>query len=335
LMGFSSKSIGILSEVLDGLEQNPQLWDRLQYLHMTVDLLNNLLKPIEGLDEYLDSRINLPDIKEQYRIEDREDARRLFRPFYQMFSRARRSTGGLTVNSVLPHAGAAHVFYIKDQQDANKVTELLTQGGLDDIFNDGNGFTDDGNGPQNSKPPSGVGNGGQGAAQIAAAVEPAPSTDATLLKDIERIKQDLIDQLRPSDDEGNDRLTAQAIVQVVGNIKKWPTPQRKKAVDAAVPLIAEARTAPGWNGYANYFTTQVEEFLKDEEGGVDFAAIADHIHYKRPPLLMPQNGQSGLSKSTHELAGSFEGFDFKIISLRALDDPGSFLSNHLITQSLR
>lgn len=336
LMGFSAKSVGILSEVLDGLEQNPELWDRLQYLHMTVDLLNNLIKPIEGLDEYLDSRIGFLDIKEQYRIEDREDARKLFRPFYQMFARARSSTGGLTVNSVLPHAGAAHVYYIKDQNDANKVTALLSQAGLDDIYNDGNGFSDDdGNGPANPTTPAGGSNGGAAIPQADITVEKAPTTDQEMRKDIERIKQDLIEHLRPSDDAGNDRLTAQAIVEVVGNIKKWSARDRKKAVDTAVPLVAEARSAAGWNGYADYFTTQVEEFLKDEEGGVDFSAIVDRIHYKRPPLLMPQSGESSFFKSSQEFSGSFEGFDFKVISLRPMSDPGSYLSSHLIIQSLQ
>ena len=106
-------------------------------------------------------------------------------------------------------------------------------------------------------------------------------------------------------------------------------------MDTAVPLVAEARSILGWNGYADYFTTQVEEFLKDEEGGVDFSAIVDRIHYKRPPLLMPQSGDSSFFQSSHEFSGSFEGFDFKVINLRPIGDPGSFLSSHLIIQSLQ
>ncbi|MBF0122485.1 MAG: hypothetical protein HQL21_03615 [Candidatus Omnitrophica bacterium] len=137
VMRFSPKTVRILGRVHQDLKDNKSLRQKLGYLHLTTDVLNNLIKQPEDLgdDRYLDTRVGFSDIKENYKITNRDDARAIFRPLYELFAKAREAEGNhLTINSVLPHRGAGEVIHVKRPKDMERVIELLREGGLGDII---------------------------------------------------------------------------------------------------------------------------------------------------------------------------------------------------------
>ncbi|MEI8011482.1 MAG: hypothetical protein WCI27_03220, partial [Candidatus Omnitrophota bacterium] len=123
---FSSRAVHVLESVLDQLENDPALWDKLKYLHMTTDILNNLLKSPEEIKDFVNKRINLPDIADQYNIADPDAARPLFKPFYNMFTKAKDELdGGLRFRPIIAYPGAAEVVHITVPDDTSRAKELL------------------------------------------------------------------------------------------------------------------------------------------------------------------------------------------------------------------
>ncbi len=125
-MVFSPRTVRVLESVLVQLEADPGLWKQLKYLHLTTDILNNLLKSSDGMKDYVDKRINLPDIEDQYAMADHDDARLLFKRFYTIFARAKEDVpAGLHFSPIMAYPGAAEVWHIRTSDDVSRIKALL------------------------------------------------------------------------------------------------------------------------------------------------------------------------------------------------------------------
>ena len=131
IMVFSPRVVGVLEKVLAGLQNDPDLWMRLQQLHMTSDILNVLLNSKKDvLRGYLEKRIDLPDIDRPDDVAGQDEARRVYRAFFNLLVEAKEDVGNnFEANAVLPAYGAAELIHIKDASGVRNVAAWLKQAG--------------------------------------------------------------------------------------------------------------------------------------------------------------------------------------------------------------
>jgi biotin carboxyl carrier protein len=131
VMVFRPRIVEILGKVSEELKNDPDLWNKLPHMQMTVDVLNNLIRPLtsqSALAGYLEKRISFSDIERHYG-DDLDVTRRSFRDFYKLF---RDVNGGdvFTGHAVLPHDGTVKLIHIKEKKDALEIKKLLKQAGF-------------------------------------------------------------------------------------------------------------------------------------------------------------------------------------------------------------
>lgn len=126
-MIFDSNTIELFGNVLDKLEENPDLWQDLHYIHMTSDILNILIKDKEEImDNYVDRRIKWADINKFYAPNQKETVHKSLYKFYRLFYENNESlTGHLTTNAFLPFPQTAKLFHVSSERDVETIKNLL------------------------------------------------------------------------------------------------------------------------------------------------------------------------------------------------------------------
>jgi hypothetical protein len=135
VMWFDPEVIEALVAVSDKLKKDPDLWNKLLYLQMTVDILNNLIRPPTSeaaLAGYLEKRISLPDLERYYPI-DQDLVRRHFREFYKIFRQAKKHQV-FVGHAVIPYDGSAELIRVKGPDDVAQIKALLGEGGFDELL---------------------------------------------------------------------------------------------------------------------------------------------------------------------------------------------------------
>ncbi len=123
---FNPSTVSILAKILHQLQKDPDLWDKLN-LQMTLDIIDVLkISSQAERQKYINKRITLPDIEQEYAVKDPERVRLLLSAFYGMFNGP-----SIPFTDFLPHPGAAVVKHLKTAEDRDAILRLL-QGWRDD-----------------------------------------------------------------------------------------------------------------------------------------------------------------------------------------------------------
>ena len=127
LMVFGPRTVRLLGAVIDQIEQDTKLWDELEYLHMTNDILNVLLKPDDEMQDYTNTRTGWKDMHTNYSAEKKK-TRKILQRFYKLIRKAKSDINAdLRVRTMMPYFGSAELIQLKDPDDIRRISGLLDQ----------------------------------------------------------------------------------------------------------------------------------------------------------------------------------------------------------------
>ena len=308
MVSFGPRVVRILDKLKDSLEPYRKQY---HYLHMTMDGINLLVKPIGEIlqDHYLDARVKARDFRSFYKLDDGEQARTHMLPFFKMFVKAREEAIGddLVANPVMPHQGAAAIVFVNSPQTRDRARKLLKEGGVPDFRN-----------PQETvlKPRAVL-----AARQKVERVLPGQSSLARLQQmgksdhyQTVPVQEDL---LRLSS------LTAGGL---------YPSMPGQGSLDSLSKLMAVSRVNIAGRSLSGQVSSQslpssnADSAQTDEmsvNGGLDLSAAAQSIAFMGPATGAA--GQGGIDPVLlSRISGRFTGFDFEILNLQPVADPLQF-----------
>ena len=134
IMVFNARTVRLLDYVVRALRRNPEIWSSLPRIHMISDIINLLLKPKNEIQrDYLEERIDLPDVKNPDRSKKQEDIdRQNYRAYFDLFIQAKEDLGNdFKADIVIPAQGMSELIHVKDRTLMNEAVALLRSAGLD------------------------------------------------------------------------------------------------------------------------------------------------------------------------------------------------------------
>ncbi len=142
VMVIRPKAVKVLNHVLEGLHRSTggksTLWDKIPYMQMTSDVINNLIKNFKNkrmddedydsdMIKYLHARMTQDDIKDQYNG-DRVVIRNNFEKLYSLFTEVGHRD--LTATAILAPKRRSLFVHIMQQTDTDRVIGMLQDGGF-------------------------------------------------------------------------------------------------------------------------------------------------------------------------------------------------------------
>ncbi len=308
LVSFGPRVVRILDKLKDGLDPYRKQY---HYLHMTMDGINLLVKPIGEIlqDHYLDARVKAKDFRDSYSMNDSEQARAHMLPFFKMFVKAREEAIGddLVANPLMPHQGAASIVFVNSPETRNRARKLLQEGGLPDFRN-----------------PQEMGSGHRAslaAQQKAVRVLPGQSSLARLRQ---RAQSDRYRTLPGQENLARlSGLTAGGLYPTMpvqgssGNLSGLMSASRVNVSDRSVSGQDSDHAQLRSDGDS----AQAEEMIAN--GGLDFSAAPRSISFMGHATgVVAQGGIDPVIFS--RINSGFTGFDFEILNFQPVSDPLQF-----------